>query len=205
METIGERIKQLRTEQEITLTKLAESAKLSTSYLSQIERDRTTPSLSALTNIAKAFGVGLRYFFEDSDGELARVTHADARRDGFDHEASVVRVRLTSDVGTDKVEAYRVTLLPGAGPEPLDLHPGEGFCFVLTGELTITVGDERFVLAAGDSIHYDALQPHTWGNEGDQPCTAIWCQSPPGRNANQEKVANLQRAPLPAGAKANNV
>jgi transcriptional regulator with XRE-family HTH domain len=42
-----------------------------------------------------------------------------------------------------------------------------------------TVGDETFVLKAGDSIHYQAFQPHSWRNEGDEECIALWAVSPP--------------------------
>jgi transcriptional regulator with XRE-family HTH domain len=61
--SIGERIKALRTERRLTLAGLGEKVTLSVSYLSQIERDKTTPSLSTLMDIAKVLNVGLRYFF----------------------------------------------------------------------------------------------------------------------------------------------
>lgn len=192
---IGERIKRWRAEQGVTLTELAERAKLSISYLSQIERDKTTPSLAALTHIAEALGVGLRYFFDSSDGQETYIIRADARQAEIDPESAIARVCLTTNAATDRIEAYRVTLSPGARPEPFDLQPGEWFSLVLTGELTVKVGNEQFVLAAGDSIHYDALQPHCWSNDGDQPCVVIWCQSSPGRSAALDRTANLQRAP----------
>jgi hypothetical protein len=41
----------------------------------------------------------------------------------------------------------------------------------------VVVGSEEFCLAAGDSVHYDAAQPHFWVNESDAPCTAIWSRA----------------------------
>jgi len=45
---------------------------------------------------------------------------------------------------------------------------------VLTGELTIRVGEEQIVLTAGDSIQLDAYQSRYWSNADDTPCVVIW-------------------------------
>jgi len=174
-ESIGERIKALRTEQGMTLAGLGEKASLSTSYLSQIERDKTTPSLSTLTALAKVLNVKLRYFFE-TEAEAACVVRADKGQDESVPD-STTRQRLTPTVGSNKLEICRVALQPHAPSEQLATFPGEEFILVLEGELTILVGDEHFSLAAGDSIHYDAAQPHCWNNDGDQPCAVIWSRA----------------------------
>ncbi len=173
MKSIGERIKALRTEQGMTLTELGEKVALSVSYLSQIERDKTTPSLSTLMDIAKALNVGLRYFFE-TEAEAAYVVRADEGQADFAPDSSTVCLRLVPEVGSSKIEAFRVVLQPHTSPHQLAPFTGEEFSFVVSGKLTLSVGDEQFVLDAGDSIHYDALQPHCWCNAGDEPCVIIW-------------------------------
>jgi transcriptional regulator with XRE-family HTH domain len=174
---VGERIKALRIEQGMTLAELGEKANISTSYLSQIERDKTTPSLITLSGIAKVFNIGLRYFFE-SDAEMAHVVRAQGEQDDVDPDDSEGYVHLTFDVGNGKIEVYRVKLQPHTPAQQLAPHAGEEFGFVLTGELIVTLGDEQFVLAAGDSIHYDAVQSHAWSSHGDEPCVVIWARSP---------------------------
>lgn len=177
-ESVGERIKALRTEQGMTLAELSEKARVSVSYLSQIERDKTTPSLTTLTGIARVFDVGLRYFFE-TDAHTAHVVRAHHEGgDGFYPGASPCQARLSSEAANDKIEVYRVALVPHTPLQQLVPHPGEEFGFVLTGELIFTLGDEQFTLAAGDSIHFDAHQPHAWSNQGDEPCVVIWARSP---------------------------
>lgn len=175
MMSIGERVKALRTEQGMTLAELGEKTSLSTSYLSQIERDKTTPSLATLTGIAKTLNVPLRSFFE-TDAEAAFVVRADGVSEHVPAEA-FASIPLTPKAENNKLEVYRVVLGPGAHPEPSASYPGEEFVFVILGELTIAVGDEQFVLAEGDSIHYDALQPHRWSNKGAKPCVAFWSHS----------------------------
>jgi transcriptional regulator with XRE-family HTH domain len=171
--SIGERIKALRTEQGMTLAKLGEKVKLSTSYLSQIERDKTTPSLSTLLDIAKALNVGPRYFFE-IEAEAAYILRAGKEQENFTRDTPFIRLRLTPEARTNKLDVYRVQLEPHTSLEQLDTFSGEELGFVLAGELTLKVGDEQYLLAAGDSIHYDASQPYYWINAADEPCVMIW-------------------------------
>lgn len=173
MNSIGERLKALRTEQGMTLAELGEKTNLSTSYLSQIERDKTTPSLATLTGVAKTLDVSLRYFFE-TDSEPAHVVRADQVRNGPASDSAVVRTSLAPTGENNKLHAYYVVVEPHSAPEQLEPHPAEELVFVLAGELTISVGDEEYVLGAGDSIHYDALLPHSWSNRGDDACQALW-------------------------------
>ncbi len=157
----------------MTLVELGEKASLSASYLSQIERDKTAPSLSTLMGIARALNIGPRYFFE-TETDVAYIQRAGIGQDNHAPSRRIEYLQLTPKIGSSKLEGYKVILQPHTASEQLELFSGEEFCFVLTGELTIRVGDEQFVLVAGDSIHYDAFQPHYWSNAGDRPCVVIW-------------------------------
>ncbi len=174
-QSVGKRIKELRIERGLTLADLSEETNLSISYLSQVERDKTTPSLATLTSIAQALNVSVRYFFE-TEAEVAYVVRAEGEPDHLAQSASGERLPLTPE-GSHKLEVERVTLQPHSAPQQLASFAGEGFAFVLAGTLTVTVGGEQFTLTAGDSIHYDALQPHTWSNTGDVPCVVIWARA----------------------------
>lgn len=156
----------------MTLAELGKKASLSASHLSQIERDKTAPSLSTLMDVARALNVGPRYFFE-TEGDAVYIRRADI---GQDHAPNgrIECLRLTPQIGSNKLEVYRVVLQPHTSREQPELFSGEEFGFVLTGELTITVGDEQIVLGAYDSIHYDAFQPRCWSNASDEPCIVIW-------------------------------
>jgi len=160
----------------MTLAELGDKAKLSTSYLSQVERDKTTPSLSTLADIAAALDARLRYFFE-TEAELAYVVRADCARGGLAPEDQVACLSLTPEIGNCKLEMYRVTLQPHSTSEPLPTLAAEEFVFVVAGELTVRAGGESFMLTPGDSIHYDAKQPHYWSNDGDEPCSVIWSRA----------------------------
>jgi transcriptional regulator with XRE-family HTH domain len=172
-DSLGERIKTLRTEQGMTLAELGEKANLSISYLSQIERDKTSPSLNTLETIARSLNTGLRYLFE-SDNEVAFVVRANKSTGAVIPGAPVDRYPLMPSSGNPEIEVYRITIQPNSATEEIVQFAGEEIIFVLGGELAIMIGDEQFVLKPGDSIHYDALLMHRWKNAGNQPCVMIW-------------------------------
>lgn len=167
-QSIGARIRTLRTEQELTLAELAERCSLSTSYLSQVERDKTTPSLPTLTAIAGALNVHPRAFFEMAS-ETAYVVRLEDRNGGKEQPE-----RLLTPNGASKLVLKHVLTQPGESSEFLPTYPGEELLFILSGQLRVDVGNECFTLTQGDSLHYDAAQPHMWSNECQEACAFIW-------------------------------
>jgi transcriptional regulator with XRE-family HTH domain len=174
--SIGERVKSLRTEQGMTLAALGEKVNLSTSYLSQIERERTTPSLTTLMEIAKALNVEPRYFFESND-ITTLVMHADEAIQPEIINPAMVRFPLSPEDASVALQVYRIVIQPHSTQQEYSPYRGEEMGFVLSGELMVVVGDESYVLKAGDSIHYDALLLHSWSNPGDLPCVILWSRA----------------------------
>jgi transcriptional regulator with XRE-family HTH domain len=174
--SIGERVKSLRNDQGLTLAELGARVGLSTSYLSQIERDRTQPSLTTLVNIAKALNVEPRHFFETGENSTL-IVQAGQKRPVQHLNPATVCYPLTPEDATSNLGVYRVVIQPGSQPYQCSPYSGEEMCFVLKGELTVVAGDETHTLKAGDSIHYDALLLHGWSNQALQPCEFIWSRA----------------------------
>jgi transcriptional regulator with XRE-family HTH domain len=183
-QSIGERIKALRAERKLTLAELADRAGVSTSYLSQVERDKTTPSLATLTAMAAALDVQVRYFFETT-AEAAFVTRSDDQvRSGeavppgnlaaVGVEPETISHQQLAPPGRPRLVVHRLQIPPGRGSGDLPAAACEEFLFVLSGLMYIDVGGESYSLSAGDSLHYDAAQPHGWRNDSDEVCTVIW-------------------------------
>jgi transcriptional regulator with XRE-family HTH domain len=170
--TIGERIKALRSDRGMTLAELAEMVGLSAGYLSQIERDKITPSLTTLLDIASALNVGPRYFFE-TETETGYITRAEKAQAAIDPETPFQRLPLIPDMGNKRLNVDQVVLGPGETYAENEAFTGEDFIFVVSGELTLRLDEEQIVLAAGDSIHYDAAQKYQWINTGNSPCVAL--------------------------------
>jgi transcriptional regulator with XRE-family HTH domain len=174
--SIGERVRSLRINQGLTLAELGAMVNLSTSYLSQIERDRTQPSLTTLVNIAKALNVEPRHFFET--GENSTLIVQAGQTHPVEHlSPETACYPLTPEDATSNLRVYRVVIQPGSQPYQCSPYSGEEMCFVLKGALTVVAGDETHTLKAGDSIHYDALFLHGWSNQATQPCEFIWSRA----------------------------
>lgn len=167
----------LRAERGITLAELGSMVGLSASYLSQIERNKTKPSLTALSSIAETFGVELRSFFEHST-PVWQMVRKGRGEEVADRKAKVTFQRLALAGVGGKIEPYEVTCWPAMKIER-DTHSGEEFVFILKGQLEVSVREEVFTLKAGDSIHYQGSQPHAWWNESGKDCMLIWAVSPP--------------------------
>lgn len=181
MQQLGKRLRALRHEQGLTLAELGRQVGLSASYLSQVERGITMPSLSTLTTIARELDVGMGHFFEDDHSALRVIKSTHGKR--IDDKSGII-VELLSAAPSDKsIRPHRVVCQPGASRDQPPVHSGEGFCFVLQGQLTVTVGEETYSLDAGDSIHYQSHQPHSWRNEHRTECIFIWAVSPPSWRA----------------------
>jgi transcriptional regulator with XRE-family HTH domain len=177
VQNLGKRIKAVRNERGLTLVQLGQRVGLSASYLSQIERGVAMPSLPRLAAIARALDVEVAYFFEDDVSSPYPIRSNQGRR--LKGTADAVVELVSADLPDAKIQPYRLVCQPGASREHPPTHPGEVCGFVLKGQLTVTVGEEIFVLKAGDSIHYEILQPHSWRNEGDEECIVVWVASPP--------------------------
>ena len=186
-QNIGQRLRALRGERGLTLAQLGQHLGLSASYLSQIERGVTLPSLSRLTTIAGALDVQVGYFFED-DVSPPCVVKSNQGKKAETTSGAVVEL-LSADMWNKNIHPHRVVLQPGTSRTRAPTRAGEEFGFVLKGELTVTVGQETHVLKAGDSIHYQTLQPYSWRNEGGEECIAIWAIWPPISEAELEGEA----------------
>ena len=176
---IGQRMKDLRKEQNLTLAEVATAANLSASHLSQIERNKTTPSLMTVASVAEALNISVRELFESSDPQvyLQRIAN---REVSFEAESQPLHVSLLTAVsGSWQIQVTRLVLQPGSRDLELPEFTGEALGFVLEGALGIELGDERYELQTGDSIHFDASVGQHIYCQGEQACTLLWCSSPP--------------------------
>lgn len=173
---IGPAIRDRRRRLGLTLQALAGASGLSVPFLSQVERDLAAPSLVSLNAIAASLGVGMSYFVSPpSPGQIVR------RSESPEHlpigATPVVYARLSGRHEERKLEALHITVPPGQSA-PTTHREGEGFWYVLEGELEMWVGDDHFVLGAGDSAHFDQRHPYAMQNPGTATVKMIWVGTP---------------------------
>jgi transcriptional regulator with XRE-family HTH domain len=181
IQVMGRKIRQLRTNNQLTLEEAAERVGCTPGFLSQVERNQAVPSISMLYSIAKALGVEATHFFPRI-ASGAKVVRA-KEREVFRFEGSFLVYSLLSTGFPDRqLESLLVQMNPVDGALPADefrSHPGEEFAYVLEGALRLWIGDALYDLEPGDSVHFNSTIKHRLENLGDCPMVAFWVLTPP--------------------------
>lgn len=153
---LGERIKQRRLEKKLSLRDLAQQADLTASYLSQVERNLSVPSIESLRKISRALDIPMFYFFLETE-PLSPVVRRAERRTLVIPNANVTYELLTPSLNR-KMEVIHATAHPDNGDIPLIPHTHTEECIVvLDGQLEIMVSEEIYQLGPGDAIYFEGI------------------------------------------------
>ncbi len=165
---LGKKIQQIRTLQNISREELAERCGLQDELVQRIEEDGLVPSLSPLIKIARALGVRLGTFLDDSDHLGPLLTRAGESGKGARFTSTENGTRehlnffsLAADKAGRSMEPFIVEIEPKEQSDyMLSSHEGEEFIYVLEGEIEINYGKELYHLSKGDSIYIDSVVMH---------------------------------------------
>ncbi|PTN07295.1 helix-turn-helix domain-containing protein [Mangrovibacterium marinum] len=165
---LGSKIKQLRSNQNLSLEELAERSGLLAAQIEKIEKEAIIPSLSPLIKIARALGVRLGTFLDDTDhlGPVVVRNGKPAEGVRFTSEENGSREHLNffslaADKAGRNMEPFIVEIEPSQHSDyKLSTHEGEEFIYVLEGQIEINYGKELYQLNAGDSIYLDSIVMH---------------------------------------------
>jgi transcriptional regulator with XRE-family HTH domain len=154
IEELGRRIRKLRAERRMTLKQVEHISGLSATHLSEIERGRTSPTIGALSRIARALEKDVAFFIEQE--ERADVAHHLREHvAGFAAGAGVTVESLTPGIPGSSLFTYRVRLEPGPGAElrlaAQDL-PADAIVHVHSGRVAARIGSADHELGAGDTL-----------------------------------------------------
>ena len=167
---VGQEIQKLRLEHQLTLDELAFKSGVSKSILSQIERDRSNPTLATIWRITQAL-----------ERPLENVLCAKDEPSRFEKLSLNATPEVTSEDGLFKLKIlgtlntvaslqwYEFTAEPGA--KLLSESHGNGSLENITlsnGQLTAQVGNEKFTVSAGETLRYRTDLLHTLSNDGTE-------------------------------------
>jgi transcriptional regulator with XRE-family HTH domain len=168
---LGERLRALRRDRGLSIAQLAERTGLTKGFLSQLERDLTSVSLSALARICAALGVRFGDVLDDPPmGAVIRRESAIRWTEVGNHE----------DVVLSPPEEQRLNLIesripPGvsAGDDVYTFPADVELIYVLAGALELRLGDEVMTLTAGETFTYSPREPHVWRNPSESDETVV--------------------------------
>lgn len=178
-----ERLREIRERRGLTVRRLAELCDLSPSFISQIERGRTEPTLTRFWRICDVLDVPMSLFFIDGEADELVVRREERRVITF--PGSGVLYQSLSAPSATNLEVILVEIEPGGAQERERVtHRGEECGFVLAGELTVLLDDREIHLREGDAVSFDSSHAHRYTNPGDRPSRSVWAMiRPPGEQA----------------------
>jgi transcriptional regulator with XRE-family HTH domain len=169
---IGTVLRAKRQDCGLTLKQVAERTGLSQGFLSQVENDKATPSLSSLVQIGRALGTDISelLFVPPADSIATYGAHRRQYKIGV---GAGSYERISSSFPGNKLNGLIITVPPLYSCER-QVHDGEEMYFVIDGKINCEVDGENYVLNAGDSIHFGSNIPHLYANPTTQPAKVIW-------------------------------
>lgn len=169
----------MRQARKLTLRELAGRAGVTESFLSQVERGVTSPSIASVQRICRALDLSIAQLFAEESSE-GRVVRRETRRRIAYPGLKAVDEFLTSNMA-GRLQVILSTIEPGGGTgeEPYTHDSDEEVVVVLSGVLDLWVGEEHHVLREGDAITFVSRLPHWNMNRGDVPAIVLFCVTPP--------------------------
>jgi transcriptional regulator with XRE-family HTH domain len=176
---IGPRIRALRDAMELSLRDLADRSGVSAPMLSQVERGETSPTLAVAARIASGLELTLSQLLRLDEGATVAIVRPGDRRPGTSdpssgHQAEI----LTPPLPGQRAELSRHVLAAGSktgGPGDPPMHePGSReSALVQDGRVVLRIDGERYELAAGDCVTFDADLPHHFENPGSDDAVLL--------------------------------
>ena len=173
---LGKKIRDLRFRRGLTVQQLAELSGLSKGFISQVENERTSPSLATLRDLARALNTSVAYLVVEDDSAPHIVRESD-RLKGTN--GAPIHVEVLTAQPRRNLEILMTTIPPGGSARTeRDYHHGEECVVCLEGLVTVSGGEHRIELKPGDSCHYDGRTPHAVENAGSGPARVMIAITP---------------------------
>lgn len=175
---IGGKIKRLRMENGLTQEELADRCELTKGFISQLEREMTSPSIATLCNILEALGTSLSEFFEEESDEKIVFKKEDVFVK-IDDENKMIINWIVPNAQKNEMEPILVELEPGGSTYKHTPHPGEEFGFILEGEIELIHGKRKLIVKKGESFYFIPNKEHYIKNKANRNSKILWVSTPP--------------------------
>lgn len=173
---IGNKLKELRVLKGLTQEELADRSELSKGFISQLERNLTSPSITTLMDILQCLGTSIGEFFNEAPDEQIVF----GKQDYFVKEDTEYKNEIKwiiPNAQKNTIEPIYLTLQTGGSTCPDTPHEGEEFGYVLQGAVSIHLGNKTYKAKKGESFYYTADKTHFLSSKNG--ATLIWVSSPP--------------------------
>lgn len=175
---IGRKIKLLRKKNSLTQEELANRCELSKGFISQVERDLTSPSIATLIDILQSLGTNIKDFFNDTIDEQIVFSKEDVFvKENEDLSNEIQWIVPNSQ--KNMMEPIILTLSPGGSSDIDDPHEGEEFGYVLAGSINIYLENKKYAAKKGESFYFKPTVTHCIKNNSKNISKILWVSTPP--------------------------
>lgn len=173
---LGTKIKRLRLQNNLTQEELADRCELTKGYISQLENELTSPSITTLEDILNALGTTFADFFKDEKEEKMVFTEAEF----IEKVADTHKIEwLVPNAQKNEMEPIRVTVEPHTTLEEDVPHEGEEFGYVISGRVWLHIGQAAYCVKKGEVFYFTSDKPHRLENRTNEKAVVLWVASPP--------------------------
>jgi transcriptional regulator with XRE-family HTH domain len=174
-ERVRRRLRELRAERGLTLEAVASRAAIDVSTLSRLEAGKRRLALDHLPALAAALGVTADDLLSPASRPDPRVRRPPQRFDGL------TMWPLTRHGAAAGLHAYRLRIDAerSVPPDPLPVHDGYDWMYVLSGRMRLVLGEDDLVIEPGEAVEFSTWTPH-WFGAIDSPVEALAIFGPQG-------------------------
>lgn len=173
---IGQRIKRFRTQNELTLEELASRCELSKGFLSQLERNLTSPSIQTLSDITEALGMDLAQFFSVDINDKVVFT----QEDYFVDQKEGLRIEyIVPNAQKNDMEPLLIEIDAYSSSQTINPHSGEEFGYILSGKIILHNGKKKHIVKKGQTFYLKGSYAHTLINDSNSVAKVLWISTPP--------------------------
>ncbi len=174
---IGNRIKERREFLNISTNDLATSIDVSSSLISQIERNKAYPSILTLKKIADALQTTVGELIGENETLITNPLLSFKDRKFVKENGNGTRLYLLSNHDPKKeIDPFLIEFEEGADSSKImtSTHPRQEFCYVLKGTLKVILNKKEYLLKKDDSFFFTSDQYHLFSNIGQEKAQLIW-------------------------------
>jgi transcriptional regulator with XRE-family HTH domain len=177
---IGMKLRSLRTQKRLTLSRLAAETQLSTALLSKLETDRMVPTLPTLATISRVYGVGMSYFFAEPAKHTLSITRRAHLLGNNRGPESVKTTPLNAPSDNSGLTAQMIEFpIGGTSCAPDSTRAINGMIYVLEGKLQLDAGGMHEILETGDCAYMESEMSLAWSAAGKHRCRILAVMSAP--------------------------
>ncbi len=176
---IGKKIKYLRIKNGLTQEELADRSELSKGFISQLERDLTSPSIATLVDILECLGTNLKEFFSEDGNEKICFSKEDyfiTKNEDLKHNI----YWIVPNSQKNRMEPILVNLKKSGKTSKENPHDGEEFGYVLFGRIYLHLGSRKIRIKKGECFYFTPNADHYIENvSNSNEAYVLWVSTPP--------------------------